>query len=94
MVPEYQLRLPWRQEGDVVIFDNYVVKHRVVADFYDIPPGSRALNNCGTRGYPHAQNVLVPGTEVRVVSRSTGEKRSLTTVPREQNSRARALARL
>lgn len=79
----------------MVIFDNYVVKHRVVADFYDIPAGSRALNNIGTRGYPHPQNVLVPGAEVRILSRTTGESRGArVTVPKEENSRARALARL
>ena len=36
-VPEYQLRIPWLAEGDVTIHDNYVVKHRVVADFYGLP---------------------------------------------------------
>lgn len=63
-VPEYQLRLGWHSEGDVVIYDNYVVKHRVVADFYNIPPESRLLENIGTKGHPMAQNVLRPDAEI------------------------------
>ena len=51
-VPEYQLRLPWHSETDIVIFDNYVLCHRVVADFYNIPPESRLLENIPTKGYP------------------------------------------
>lgn len=58
-VPEYQLRLPWHNEGDVIIFDNYALCHRVVADFYDIPAESRLLENIGTKGYPSAHDVLV-----------------------------------
>lgn len=63
-VPEYQLRLSWENEGDVVIFDNYGLHHRVVADFYHIPPRSRLLENIATKGYPSTQDVLVPGEEV------------------------------
>merc|ERR1719387_1664746 len=63
-VPEYQLRLAWQSEGDVIIFDNYSTCHRVVADFYNIPRESRTLENCPTKGYPSAFNVLVPGAEV------------------------------
>lgn len=97
-VPEYQLRLGWRNEGDVVIFDNYALKHRVIADFYDIPPRSRHLENIGTKGYPCAHDVLTPGVELNEGSRTaTGqaarEKQTLE-IPKEQNSRARALARL
>merc|ERR1712093_766184 len=32
-VPEYQLRLPWKSEGDVIIFDNYVLCHRGAANW-------------------------------------------------------------
>lgn len=64
-VPEYQLRLPWHAEGDVMIHDNLAVKHRVVADFYNIPPKSRMLQNISTKGYPDPQsNRLVPGVEI------------------------------
>jgi len=64
-VPEYQLRLPWHSETDIVIFDNYVLCHRVVADFYNIPPESRLLENIPTKGYPQPlENLLVPGVEI------------------------------
>lgn len=59
-VPEYQLRVPWCAEGDVVIVDNYCVKHRVVADFYGIPPESRLFENIGTKGIPSSDNVVLP----------------------------------
>lgn len=47
----------------MTIHDNHVVKHRVVADFYDIPPESRAHENCGTKGVPlpAVHRVLAPG---------------------------------
>lgn len=64
-IPEYQLRLPWHSEGDVVIFDNYVLCHRVVADFYDIPAESRLLENLPTKGYPQPlENLLRPGVKI------------------------------
>ena len=54
LMPEYQLRLPWLAEGDIMLFDNYAVEHRVVTDFYNIPAESRTLENIGTQGYPEA----------------------------------------
>lgn len=64
-VPEYQLRLPWQDEGDVIIMDNYVLHHRVVADFYNIPAESRLLENIATKGHPQLHNVLCPGAEIQ-----------------------------
>lgn len=74
-VPEYQLRLPWLAEGDIMLFDNYAVEHRVVTDFYDIPAESRTLENIGTQGYPEAHNVLVPGTDIIRVNTHAEERR-------------------
>ena len=62
-VPEYQLRLGWQSEGDVIIHDNYATMHRVVADFYHIPLESRLVENIGTLGFPQGHNVvLAPGS--------------------------------
>merc|ERR550514_16938 len=63
-VPEYQLRIPWLAEGDCLIFDNYVLKHRIVADFKGIPPQSRTLDNILSKGYPSEQNKVLAGVEV------------------------------
>lgn len=63
-VPEYQLRVSWRDPGTVIFYDNYAVYHRVVADFYQTPPESRMGENIGTRMFPLSYNVNVHGVEI------------------------------
>ena len=48
--PEYQVRLRWRDVGDVCIYDNRITNHYAVADYGKVGP--RALHHVALLGEP------------------------------------------
>ena len=48
--PEYQVRMRWKNEGDVCIYDNRITNHYAVADYGTIGP--RALHHIALLGEP------------------------------------------
>ena len=48
--PEYQVRLRWRDVGDVCIYDNRITNHYAVADYGKVGP--RELHHVALLGEP------------------------------------------
>merc|ERR1711964_332730 len=48
--PEYQVRMRWRNEGDVCIYDNRITQHYAVADYGNVGP--RSLHHIALLGDP------------------------------------------
>lgn len=48
--PEYQVRIRWRDEGDVCIYDNRITNHYAVADYGEVGP--RMLHHIALLGEP------------------------------------------